>query len=305
MDEIDDFTRSWYEQRFRDDFREKRKNEFQDFFASIMEKRHPQDFQRVRPWGRQGDQKNDGYLKSKRMLFQVYAPNEIKSAATIRKIEEDFTGALKHWKDHFNTWVFVHNSVEGLGPKILEKLLELGKVHPQITIYNWGREELRQVVFELAPAELASLFGPVPTRRDFIELEMADIKPILEHIGILPDPPEDDVRPVSPRKLERNMLSDFAATLLRTGMAREILVEKYFKRQMDPTLRDQIANSFHQKYSELRTRNLDPDAIFRDLQVFAGGEVRRTPRYECAVLTVLAYFFQKCDIFEDPEKEES
>ena len=40
-----------------------RADEFQDFFASIMEKRYPSDFMKVRPWGNVGDRKNDGYLR--------------------------------------------------------------------------------------------------------------------------------------------------------------------------------------------------------------------------------------------------
>ena len=54
------------------------------------------DFQRVRPWGRAGDRKNDGWLPSKRILFQVYAPNEMAASEAINKIEEDFHGALNH-----------------------------------------------------------------------------------------------------------------------------------------------------------------------------------------------------------------
>lgn len=72
-----------------------------------MEKRYPADFARVRPWGNVGDRKNDGYLKSKRQLFQLYAPNELTAAVTIAKIEEDFTGALPHWKEYFDTWILL------------------------------------------------------------------------------------------------------------------------------------------------------------------------------------------------------
>src|SRR5208337_4018326 len=110
----------------------KRGNAFQDFFADIMEKRYPGDFIRVRPWGNVGDRKNDGYLKSERTLFQVYAPNEMAAAAAIAKIEEDFTGALPYWQQYFDKWVFVHNAYDGLSPQIVAKLLELEQKHSPI-----------------------------------------------------------------------------------------------------------------------------------------------------------------------------
>jgi hypothetical protein len=67
-----------------------------------MSKAYPGDFIPCRPWGNVGDRKNDGYLKSERILFQVYAPNEMKMAETVKKIEEDFTEALPYWQKDFD-----------------------------------------------------------------------------------------------------------------------------------------------------------------------------------------------------------
>jgi hypothetical protein len=52
---MDDLTRHHYELTYKVAFWEKKTDEFQDFFSEIMEKRHPADFMRVRPWGRLGD----------------------------------------------------------------------------------------------------------------------------------------------------------------------------------------------------------------------------------------------------------
>jgi hypothetical protein len=43
-----------------------------------------------------------------------------------------------------------------------------------------------------------------------------------------------------------------------------------------------------------------PDRIFQELQAFAGGLGRGSPEHEAAVVTVLAYLFEECDIFERP-----
>jgi glycosyltransferase involved in cell wall biosynthesis len=109
-----------------------------------------------------GDRKNDGYLKSERLLFQVYAPNELKASQTITKIREDFTQALQHWKEHFDSWVFVHNATSGLPPQVIGTLLELEQQHPQITVKHWGFEELVLRFRQLSPDALRSLYGPAP-----------------------------------------------------------------------------------------------------------------------------------------------
>ena len=46
-----------------------------------------------------------------------------------------------------------------------------------------------------------------------------------------------------------------------------------------------------------------PDDIFQYLQEFAGGSERKNPRREVAIFAVLAYLFERCDIFEQPEGE--
>lgn len=65
--------------------------------------------------------KNDGYLSSTRTLFQCYAPNELAAKETIKKVHEDFQGALKYWKEYFDEWTFVHNAPDGrLAPNIIK-----------------------------------------------------------------------------------------------------------------------------------------------------------------------------------------
>jgi hypothetical protein len=300
---MDSVSRSHYEQCFKIAFLEKKGDEFQYFFASVMEKRYPADYVRVRPWGKIGDRKNDGYLRSKRFLFQVYAPLTIVASECIAKIDEDFKEALPHWKEYFDTWIFAHNAMGGLGPDVLKKLLDLDAKHPDVTVLNWGFEELRREVMQLDEPELASLFGPAPSRQGLIDLGLQDLVPVLDHIARLPPVSELDLRPVPADKLQRNMLSDAVAVLLRAGMSRADLVRKYFK--LKPTLQDQIAESFRTTYVELRGTSASPDDIFAGLQRFAGGTLVPSPSHQNAVLAVLAFFFEECDIFERPESAEA
>jgi len=300
---MDTLQRAYFEKAFLAEFLEKKGNEFQDFFSSIMEMAHPGDFQRIRPWGKKGDCKNDGYLKSKRTLFQVYAPNEMKSIDAINKIDEDFNGALPYWKQYFNCWTFVHNSRQGLGPEVQKKLLEIESSNRQIKVENWGFEELRKKLFSLSHDDISALLGPAPSYYDINNIGFEELRVILETISLEKPNDEENIQPVPKEKIIYNKLSSDVETFLKAGMRKSHLVEKFFSEWHDPTYGDKIAKSFSSKYTELKKQNLVPDEIFYKLQEFALGDKRKEPKYEAASLAVLSHLFEQCDIFERTKGE--
>lgn len=297
---MDMVSRAFYELKYQVAFMEKKENSFQDFFSSAMEKRYPGDFQRVRPWGKVGDKKNDGYLKSKRTLYQCYAPNEMKASEAINKIDEDFKGAVENWDEHFDIWIFVHNSLRGLGPDVEMKLLELQAGNLSKCLTNWGFEELRVVVFELSDADLASLLGYAPSMKDIAGVGYDDVQPLLATISTWNEVPSSQIRPVPPDKIKKNKLSPNVQSLLTGGMSRSDLLRGFFEGYYDPTYGDRLASAFAAKYNELSEEGLAPDAVFMELQKFVGGEILTSTGKQAAALVVLAYFFETCDIFERP-----
>lgn len=292
---MDRVARAFYELKFRDAYNRKTGNAFQDFFADLMEMAHPGDFMRVRPWGNVGDKKNDGYLKSTRTLFQVYAPNEMSAATAVAKIDKDFKEAIPHRERHFDRWIFVHNSVTGLGPDVAKKLLDLDAAY-EVSVGPWGEAELRKKAFELTESDLASLLGQAPTLRDMLDLGLEALVPVLDQVAAMPAPENPDLRPPPADKITRNMLSQHVETLLKAGMTRAELVRKYFSVQ--PAGQDEIAQSFRLHYEDLRASGMSPDDVFSELQRFAGGEAVPSPARQSAVLAVLAFFFEECDIYE-------
>ena len=230
--------RAWYRIAFERDFLKKKGNAFQDYFADVMEKRYPGDFIRVRPWGNVGDRKNDGYLRSQRTLFQVYAPNELSASEAIEKIDEDFRGALPHWRDYFDTWIFIHNSPQGLGPDVTKKLLDLAKDHPEITTTSWGFEEISRVALSIPEDDLIALLGGIIalTNAEVKDVTYDDLKIVLTSIARQSQIPDPDVRPVPPEKLAYSGLSEDASYLLKLGMLKSDRVRKFLADWPDPEL---------------------------------------------------------------------
>ena len=69
---------------------------------------------------------------------------------------------------------------------------------------------------------------------------------------------------------------------------------------MNPTLGEEIASAFRAEYGRLWRDGLDPNEVFVALQEFTGGSTRGDTEHETAVLAVLSYLFERCDIFEPP-----
>lgn len=294
---------AFYEQKYVIAFLREKGAAFQDFIEQLMGFAYKADFMACCPWGNRGDRKNDGFLKSERRLFQIFAPNEMTEGKAISKIQEDFEGAKAYWISHFDKWVFAHNAVNGLPPHVQKVLLDFERANPGITLEPWCMEEFRVVFRRLSADDLLVWFGAAPTAETKAELGFKDLQPILEHLSGQFAAFGQSVKEVPRGKIEANALSDIVATLLKEGMVKAPLVTQFIERWHDTTLGERIAKSFRAKYESLRD-DLTPNLIFAELQTWAGGTDRGTPEHEMAVLTVMAYYFERCDIFEAPREVE-
>ena len=292
---------AFYTQRFEILFLRSRGDEFQSFFERLMSFAYKADFMACKPWGREGDHKNDGFLKSERTLFQVYAPNEMKQSFAVSKIKSDFTDAMKYFGVHFDKWVFVHNAWDGLPPHIQSLMLDFEKENPGVELKPWGLEELRSVFEKLNSEDLFLWFGAVPNDETKRNLGFKDLQVVLETIAGRPVPLILNVTDVPAGKLEANALSDNVHELLKTGMKKASLVRDFFEQWYDETLGERLAEAFRAKYLELRGK-FTPNLIFDELQTWAGGNEHGLPEHQLAVLTILAYYFERCDIFEEPRE---
>ncbi len=292
---------AYYEQRFENEFWRAKGGEFQTFFARLMGLAYKADFMPCCPWGSDGDRKNDGFLKSERHLFQVYAPREMTAREAVTKITEDFEGAKIHWGKHFDKWSFVHNAVDGLPPHVQKVLLDFGQDNPGIMLDHWGLEELRVVFRLLSPDDIATWLGPAPTEETKARLGFKDLQVVLESLAGKAAFSAMAVKSVPPGKIEANDLSESVATLIKNGMAKAPLVSSFLDRWHDETLGERLAVAFRTQYDQLRGV-MHPNLIFCKLQAWVGGDQIGTAEHQMAVLTVLAYYFERCDIFEEPNE---
>ena len=231
---------AYYEKDFEIEYLRAKGEAFQTFFERLMGLAYKEDFMACRPWGNQGDRKNDGFLRSERRLFQVYAPYEMTATDARNKITEDFNGAKKHWGKFFDKWTFVHNAIDGLPPHVHELILAFETGNSGIRLDQWGVEELRLVFRGLSHEDKESWFGLVPTAETKHALSFADLKVVLETVAALTAPQMPDVREVPSGKIEANALSEAITTLIKEGMSKAPLVSDFLSQWHDETLGDRL-----------------------------------------------------------------
>jgi hypothetical protein len=99
---------------------------FEDIFTAIMRYTEPE-FQQIKPYGNVGDKKNDGYIKSKGIYFQVYGPEDIGKSISYAKgkLKKDFAGLLQKWKPINEFYFVINDKYKGI-PSDLE--IEISKL---------------------------------------------------------------------------------------------------------------------------------------------------------------------------------
>ncbi|WP_170346904.1 ABC-three component system protein [Ruegeria atlantica] len=299
---MDPVSTAFYAQHFKIAFLEKKGTEFQDWVAKLGSHALGADFEIVRPYGKQGDWKCDGRQLSTGTIFQCYGPEMPTDQKTIAKVNVDFAGAQIKWPDFMQRWVFVHNIPGGQPPAVVSHLDTLRAENPGISFELWSESELFDWHVILDDSRALLMYGAVPNQQIASGIELADLQPVIDVLQRRdPDPAEPLPAPPSAKKLEKNELSVEAADLLRLGRRKVRLVETYFEKAGPVEIGEKIAEAFRDHYAKLKAMQLDADQMFSYLQKFAG--VSGEPKRQAAAMAVMAYFFDSCDIFEDPETE--
>lgn len=142
--------------------------EFQAFFERVMEKAHP-DFQKIRPYGKEGDKGNDGYRPAAGVYYQVYAPGDPteKEADAAEKFKTDFEKLKTGW-DKISTikeFNFVYNEKgSGLTIKLEAARAELKGANPSIDFKVFTPRNLESIFLSLSTDEIAALGFDIDSR---------------------------------------------------------------------------------------------------------------------------------------------
>ncbi len=154
-------------------------------------------------------------------------------------------------------------------------------------------EKLKQVKREHEKWVEDSLKSHIPGIT-FAELEM-----VIKYLIVAPLPIKEKLRFIIPpgEKIEKNKLSTEVRNLITIGMIQIKLVENYLNKHPDILFAERLKAGFVNKYIELRDKGWEGDALFYELLDFASNNSIDF-KNRTAGLSVLVYFFERCDVFE-------
>lgn len=285
---------------------------FENFFTAVMTKRDPR-FRPVKPQGPIGDQGNDGFIPEEGRYFQVYAPEEpsgkIDKAA--EKARDDFEKLKKHWEADapIVDFRFVFNDkYQGAYPTVEHALADLKRVHNLTRAEPFLAKDLENEFWQLSTADKEAVLSTVIPRQQYIgDIDYGAMTEILQHLVDNQKPLAAEGLPAVPdfdQKIQFNEI-ETAGNLLRVGNYQNAAVDQYFDQHGEFTrtdIRDRLAQSYAAARAEEQKGDLDEKSLgdrtfFRLLHRIAPNA---TKYVQDAAIVLIAYFFEKCDVFEDP-----
>lgn len=275
---------------------------FEDFFHRLMTARYP-DFVQVRTHGNLGDLGADGLRLHDGRLYACYGPEVFDAARAANKFQTDLAKALVKRPGQFKTFVFVYNDARGLHPEVTRLLARAAKDHTSLKFEPMGPPRFLRELWKLIREDIEDLLGaPIPIHEFVYGIGLEDLTPLLRHLmthrsrGTSAAP----LREVPATKLDFNRLGGDDQEMLRLGMRYTPLVEQYYQGITDVTERDEVAADFNAYYRQVAVDYGEPDQVIVELQKYVVGNERQGTAAELALWVVLAYFFETCDIFEEP-----
>jgi hypothetical protein len=277
-------------------------NAFERFFQNLMCARYP-DFIDVRTHGKLGDIGADGLSLHEGKLYACYAP-EVPDAVAVRgKFHDDLAKAIAKRGDQFDTFVFVHNDLRGVHPEISMLLSQARQAHPAMRFEQRGPQHLHRELCRLEREEIQELLGcEIPVSDRVYRIGLDDLAPLLTHLVTQRRQASSQApaREVPPDKLDYNQLGPEDREEIISRMRYTHLIDEYYQGRRDVTERDEVAQGFNAYYQQIKAVYDDPGDVLWKLQEYIAGNARGRREEERAVMVVLAYFFETCDIFEEP-----
>lgn len=287
---------------------------YQDLFTSIMEKRYSGDFRKVRAYGNIGDMKNDGFLPSKGIYYQVFAPLDISKKETISdavsKLEGDFNGLFKLWNDTIaiKEFRFVLNDKQQGAPAPVElKIGELKKKNPQIDFGTFTNDDLLREFQFLSFDDRQSIVGFIPFVEGISTIPIEMISKTIQHLKAISGKEERQVENLIQEEFEKkisfNFLNEQIAELMKKAETQNYILEDYFSCNQDKNLKIQLRDLFVFLYKTEKEKFGELDALTSPMifyNLLESCSINKDKESRNAAIILISYFFVSCDIYEKP-----
>lgn len=276
-------------------------NTFEDLFTQIMNYAEPE-FEQIKPWGNIGDRKNDGFIRSKGIFFQVFAPEDIKKSYpdAISKLKRDFSGLLKHWSPVNEFYFVVNDKYDGVHADANQTIADIVKNFSLIKGKILTAKDLERIVFDLPDELILRIVGFLPDCEQITNLDFSVLNQVIGFIMKLPNRKVKGVIkfPDWDEKIVFNNISKETKQYLDTasfnlGALNEFLANESF-------LAEELQKKLIGIYEELK---LSCNGDFLFWEIVNKCSPRNEQIFLSPIVTIMAKYFESCDIFEEPLKK--
>lgn len=309
----------WFMLQFKLKLYQATGEEYQRLFNSVMTAYHGVNYQSVRPWGNQGDGGNDGFLTNEGHYFQVYAPNpttKINEVQVVNKTKNDFN-KLKKSQTSLTLYSFALNDrFVGVPAPVHQALAEIGNTY-KIPASAFNSGHLEQLFLKLDNNQKMSIVQGAPLEvPKWIDPRM--VSELLEHLvksfnfslNLMTD---QDTAPEFEKKIQINNLHSGISKYLRL-YANQVGEINIFL-SVRPGMAQYIATELHEIYTDSLSAILNTDESATDLRFVyilerilppaAKIDPLQRSGWQQIALTVMAKYFETCDIYEHPDSTHS
>ena len=272
---------------------------FEDLFTRIMRYAEP-DFQQIEPWGNIGDCKNDGYIPSKGIYFQVYAPKDISKSINkaVKKLESDFSGLLEEWKGVKEYHFVINDKYKGVPPKLAQAIQKIDEDY-SIKADIWTVNKLEDLVLSLDDDKILTIVGGLPNPADISILNYGTLGEVIEHLMKLDISTQGSVigYPNWGDKIKFNGLSGTVEQWLNDGFSHIVALDKYLNNESNFHA-EAVKNKIRKIYAD-KDRDFSGDELF--IEIMNSVSPRAEISFQDAAIIIMAKYFEICEIFKEPK----
>lgn len=287
---------------------------FQSFVSHLFELSIP-DFQKIAPWGNQGDGGNDGWVQPCGHYFQVYGPlstTDVNPVSAAQKAKTDFHKLFHNWPNVRRYSFVLNDRFEGIPAPIPITLSAIKEEHGLEHVEAVGAAKLSDIFIALEYDKKCILTGNIPAEQpNFI-----DSRAVGELLTYLADKPSHSISllqelpPDFDRKIIFNGLTEHIANILKVANYQVSYVDDFLNAR-GAGLQQAVAEEIHQMYLESKQAIPDTDQDAADIRFvwlskkLVPESMRTHPHtekaYEWAAYIVLSKYFETCDAYEHPD----
>ncbi|MCF6317867.1 MAG: hypothetical protein L3J83_01090 [Proteobacteria bacterium] len=273
---------------------------FEDLFIQIMNY-HKSDFQSIKPWGNIGDRKNDGYIRSKGVFFQVFAPEEITKSyvKVVNKLVADFNGLNKHWSPINEFYFVVNDKYLGVNADCDQTMQKLAQ---DFNLKNAGfktPKDLENILFSLDDDQILMVIGNLPDPAN-INLDysiMSEIIGYLMNLSLVSTNDSSLIYPDWDKKIIFNELGELEATYLNNGYMQIGSLDSYLNNQSN-FFADKVKDKIREVYVNCSANSSGNDLFWKMVAVISPNI---GSAFQSSVIILIAKYFETCDVFEEPQ----